>query len=152
MSLRALVYVFACVRVYMRACACICVRARVYACVRVFVLACACMCGRVCMCVRELVNDSQFFSLEETSSISTTSRSLTEISETSHYNSQSDSSGNNAHSDSIVNVVKLVDYDETLNKDHDINSCNNTFNNSMHTADANNKVILRWMACKIMKF
>ena len=80
--------------------------------------------------------------LEETTSISTTSRSLTEISEISHYNSQSDSSGNNAHSKSIVNVVTLVDYDETLNKDHDSNSSNNTFNNSMHIADANNKVIL----------
>ena len=38
----------------------------------------------------ELINDSQFFWLEETTSISTTNRSLTEISEISHYNSQSD--------------------------------------------------------------
>ena len=35
-----------------------------------------------------------------------------------------------------------MNYDETLNKDHDSNSSNNTFNNSIHTVDANNKVIL----------
>ena len=81
---------------------------------------------------------------------------LTEISNTSHYNSQSDTSGNNLPSESIIVVVKLVDYDETLDNDHINSSSNNTFINSMHTANVNNTIVLnnfsesldlRWKAC-----
>ena len=67
---------------------------------------------------------------------------LTEISNTSHYNSQSDTSGNNLPSESIINVVKLADYDETLDNDHINSSSNNTFINSMHTANVNNTIVL----------
>ena len=67
---------------------------------------------------------------------------LTEISNTSHYNSQSDTSGNNLPSESIIVVVKLVDYDETLDNDHINSSSNNTFINSMHTANVNNTIVL----------
>ena len=90
----------------------------------------------------EMINESTFLSLEETTSTSTMGSLLTEISNTSHYNSQSDTSGNNLPSESIINVVKLVDYDETLDNDNINSSSNNTFINSMHTANVNNTIVL----------
>ena len=90
----------------------------------------------------EMINESTFLSLQETISTSTMGSSLTEISNTSHYNSQSDTSGNNLPSVSIINVVKLVDYYETLDNVHINLSSNNTFINSMHTANVDNTIVL----------